>query len=64
MTHLLSISIGPVQDFIAAARRTADLYAGSQILQELSKEAARYLHSNDAKLRGMTWRVALGRKLE
>jgi CRISPR-associated protein Cmr2 len=50
MTYLLSISIGPVQDFIAAARRTADLYAGSQILQELSKEAARYLARNRAEL--------------
>lgn len=40
MSHLLAISIGPVQDFIAAARRTADLYAGSQILQELCKAAA------------------------
>jgi CRISPR-associated protein Cmr2 len=40
MSHLLSISIGPVQDFIAAARRTADLYAGSQILQEVCRAAA------------------------
>jgi len=50
MSHLLSISIGPVQDFIAAARRTADLYAGSQILQKLSKAVAEYLHQNGAKL--------------
>ncbi|PZA07710.1 MULTISPECIES: type III-B CRISPR-associated protein Cas10/Cmr2 [unclassified Meiothermus] len=50
MSHLLSISLGPVQDFIAAARRTADLYAGSQILQELSKEAARHLANNGATL--------------
>lgn len=50
MTHLLSISIGPVQDFIAAARRTADLYAGSQILQELSRVVARYLAEQNAGL--------------
>uniref|UniRef100_A0A7C3DVC7 Type III-B CRISPR-associated protein Cas10/Cmr2 n=1 Tax=Meiothermus ruber TaxID=277 RepID=A0A7C3DVC7_MEIRU len=50
MTHLLSISIGPVQDFIAAARRTADLYAGSQILQELSRVVARYLADQNALL--------------
>ena len=50
MSHLLSISIGPVQDFIAAARRTADLYAGSQILQALSKAVAEYLYQNGAKL--------------
>ncbi len=50
MTYLLAISIGPVQDFIAAARRTADLYAGSQILQDLSKHAAHFLHSKGAEL--------------
>lgn len=50
MNHLLSISIGPVQDFIAAARRTADLYAGSQILQELVRGAARYLADQGAQL--------------
>ncbi|GEM83384.1 type III-B CRISPR-associated protein Cas10/Cmr2 [Meiothermus hypogaeus] len=50
MSHLLSISLGPVQDFIAAARRTADLYAGSQILQELSKHAAQHLASQGATL--------------
>jgi CRISPR-associated protein Cmr2 len=50
VTYLLSISIGPVQDFIAAARRTADLYAGSQILQELSRTVARYLADRQARL--------------
>lgn len=50
MKHLLSISIGPVQDFIAAARRTADLYAGSQILQELIRGAAHYLANQGAQL--------------
>lgn len=50
MTHLLSISIGPVQDFIAAARRTADLYAGSQILQELSRVVAQHLAAQNARL--------------
>ncbi|WP_027883019.1 type III-B CRISPR-associated protein Cas10/Cmr2 [Meiothermus rufus] len=50
MNHLLAISLGPVQDFIAAARRTADLYAGSQILQELCKAAAQALHARRAEL--------------
>ena len=50
MSYLLSISIGPVQDFIAAARRTADLYAGSQILQKLSKAVAKHLTNNHAEL--------------
>ena len=40
MMYLLAISLGPVQDFIAAARRTADLQAGSEILVEMAKAAA------------------------
>ncbi len=40
MTHLLSISIGPVQPFIEAARRTADLTAGSDLLVEIAKAVA------------------------
>jgi len=40
-THLLAINIGPVQDFIAAARRTRDLWFGSHMLSEVSKAAAR-----------------------
>jgi len=50
MSYLLAISIGPVQDFIAAARRTADLYAGSQVLQEVCKAAAGKLHELEATL--------------
>ncbi len=53
MNHLLAISLGPVQDFIAAARRTADLYAGSQILQELCKAAAQALDAQDAQGAGL-----------
>lgn len=40
MTYLLSISIGPVQPFIEAARRTADLTAGSELLVEIAKAVA------------------------
>jgi CRISPR-associated protein Cmr2 len=40
MTYLVTISIGPVQEFIAAARRTADLRAGSQLLQRLAAHIA------------------------
>jgi CRISPR-associated protein Cmr2 len=40
MKYLLSISIGPVQDFIATARRSRDLWFGSWLLSELSKAAA------------------------
>lgn len=35
MTHLLLFTIGPVQSFIAQARKTQDLYAGSKILSDL-----------------------------
>lgn len=40
MSHLLVISIGPVQEFIAAARRTSDLYAGSNLISEIAKASA------------------------
>ncbi len=38
--YLISISIGPVQDFIASARRSRDLWFGSWLLSELSKVVA------------------------
>ena len=38
--YLLAIHIGPVQEFIAAARRTSDLWAGSQLLLEVVGAAA------------------------
>jgi CRISPR-associated protein Cmr2 len=50
MKYLIAIAIGPVQDFIAAARRTADLYAGSQLLLEVTKTIAMQLEGNGAKL--------------
>ena len=40
MKHLLVLSIGPVQEFIAAARRTRDLWFGSEMLSEVSRAAA------------------------
>jgi CRISPR-associated protein Cmr2 len=43
MKYLLTISIGPVQEFIAAARRTADLKAGSDLLIEIAKVVASVL---------------------
>ncbi len=36
---LLTVSIGPVQDFIAAARSTSDLWAGSHFLSTLAWQA-------------------------
>ncbi|MFW5443052.1 MAG: type III-B CRISPR-associated protein Cas10/Cmr2 [Methylococcaceae bacterium] len=48
--YLISIAIGPVQDFIAAARRTRDLWAGSFLLSEISKAAAKSFHDQGAEL--------------
>jgi CRISPR-associated protein Cmr2 len=36
---LLAVSLGPVQDFVAQARSTSDLWAGSHLLSRLSWEA-------------------------
>ncbi len=41
--HLLLITIGPVQGFIATARRTRDLYAGSRLLSEAAGEITQLL---------------------
>lgn len=38
------IALGPVQDFIATARKTRDLWFGSFLLSECSKAVAAYLH--------------------
>ncbi|HOU92477.1 MAG TPA: type III-B CRISPR-associated protein Cas10/Cmr2, partial [Polyangiaceae bacterium] len=40
---LLALSLGPVQSFIAQARSTSDLWAGSHLLSTLSWEALRIL---------------------
>ena len=48
--HLLVMSIGPVQKFISAARRTRDLWFGSYALSEISKAAAREVSGRGGKL--------------
>ena len=40
---MLSLAIGPVQEFIAAARSTSDLWAGSHLLSRITWEAMRLL---------------------
>ena len=45
--YLISMAIGPVQDFIAAARRTRDLWLGSRVLSEVSKAAAIRLNNQN-----------------
>lgn len=39
MEQLVAFSIGPVQSFIASARKTTDLWSGSYILSELTQKA-------------------------
>ena len=50
MSYLLECAIGPVQDFIAAARRSRDLYFGSWMLSELSKAVAKALADSNSQL--------------
>jgi len=40
MPHVLVISFGPIQDFIASARRCQDLWFGSYLLSELARATA------------------------
>lgn len=48
--YLVALALGPVQGFIAAARRTRDLWFGSYLLSEVSKAAALVLHQQQARL--------------
>ena len=41
--HLLLVSLGPIQDFIASARRCQDLWFGSWMLSDLSRIVASHL---------------------
>jgi CRISPR-associated protein Cmr2 len=45
--YLFMVSIGPVQDFIASARRTGDLQFGSWLLSELAKAAAKSIAADN-----------------
>jgi len=47
---LTAMSIGPVQGFISASRKTRDLWFGSFILSELSKAAAREVECSGGEL--------------
>ncbi len=50
MSHLIALSVGPVQEFIAAARRTRDLWFGSHLLSEVSRAVARSIESASGRL--------------
>lgn len=47
MSYLFLVTIGPVQEFIAAARRSRDLWFGSWLLSELSRTAASTIQAAD-----------------
>lgn len=49
-TYLFLMTIGPVQDFIAAARRSRDLWSGSHLLSDLARQAAIVLREAGATL--------------
>jgi len=48
--YLISLFIGPVQDFIAAALRTRDLWFGSYMLSEVSRAAASAMAKADSQV--------------
>lgn len=51
MSYLMEVSIGPVQSFIASARRTRDFWFGSKLVSELSKAAALAIVTTDKTAR-------------
>jgi CRISPR-associated protein Cmr2 len=48
--QILILTLGPVQQFIMQARKTRDLWYGSHLLVDLSKEAAKSLHMQGVSL--------------
>lgn len=48
--YLINIAVGPVQEFIASARKLRDLWYGSYLLSELSKSVARSLTEQGCEL--------------
>ncbi|OUD14540.1 type III-B CRISPR-associated protein Cas10/Cmr2 [Thioflexithrix psekupsensis] len=50
MKYLFLFTHSPVQSFIAQARKTHDLWAGSRILSELTKTAGKFFEKKGAKI--------------
>jgi CRISPR-associated protein Cmr2 len=48
--HVLVMKLGPIQDFITQARRTRDLWYGSRLFCDLSREVARTVRQAGATL--------------
>lgn len=49
-TYLIELALGPVQGFIASARRSRDLWAGSFLLSECARAAGKALADGGAEL--------------
>lgn len=62
-TYLATLSLGPVQSLIEAARRTRDLWCGSWLLAESAKAAALVLYEHDPQCLVFPWRTPLGELL-
>lgn len=50
MADVFSLALGPVQDFLVAARRTRDLWFGSWLLSELARAAGKTLRDAGERL--------------
>ena len=50
MNYLFEISVGPIQDFISAARRTRDLWFGSNMISEIAKAIAKSVKDSGGQL--------------
>ena len=49
-TYLVQITVGPVQGFIASARRSRDLWAGSRLLSDVAHQVGLFLLAQKAAL--------------
>ena len=49
-SYIIELSFGPVQSFIASARRSRDLWAGSYILSEIARAAGKSLLAQGATM--------------
>lgn len=62
--YVLIVSVGPVQGFIASARRSRDLWCGSWLLSEIAKAVANYLWKQEGVSMVFPFAEDLAKKLE
>jgi CRISPR-associated protein Cmr2 len=60
--HLLLVSLGPIQDFIASARRCQDLWFGSWLLSALARESALAIGEASGSMKTLVFPADLGRE--